>query len=631
MPTTTIIASEEAFAPVFVSKENHYYPEIIPSEELVFFPTLKQDQTIELRFVDRFIVDEITLDFLSGSSSYEVQLSYNGMGGEFLHLEPRGSISFPENYSLVGSFNIGLSINSGPYLLLSKENNLEGFYSPIIGAPDYIPDNTDVMTYEPVSLETGEEVFIPSTSNWIIQDTPITLTTGDSLSVRLFFSDVSDAQAVSISIGDGDSTVVADGTTYTDTSTPWSYCVYDESLMSEEEVYVASFAPHTDFISSAENIFTADIEADYSITTSGIIDDGTVYIPIRPITGTNIITSFVTDFTLATEADDAISTDVGDLISVVNENLTFADSIYEPTIVSGQREIRPSIIPSEEYLFPGIFVEAPQDSALVALFADQTGNVTSNRVAPRLNYYSVQTTDDIVYTSARSLFPDYIKAEDSLFEKVFYSAFYVRNASQSTNRTQSFISIDGGTTFKFDTPTETVERVYESDYYLDQILNTPGLNFSGSLDYYRERGSSQTSLFGQIEIDINVGNKNEIIKRDLTGRNYRPGYEKLPMPDLKSREFVPVYLRAKVKFDPNLGIPIDYSFLHINYSNGSFIENYPGQAYDASSGTYVMSQTLPSIAIPFITNYERFIKLIDDTTDELYDKYPPFFLDYRDL
>lgn len=634
MPTTTMIASEESFFSAAVYKEDHLYPLIIESEEQVYTPTSSYNQQIELNYIAKYQIDDSTNSSFSGNTDYELSFIYGGLTGEFAFINAFSYISFPSDYLFVGSFQLGISVDGGPHLLLDADSRYREFYPSY--KPKHIPENTDVMTYEPVEIGSTEDVTIPTTSTWTVTDTPLELTNGSSISVRFFFSDSADATAMSLAVGDGDSTLIIDSTTYNNTSTAWNFNTYQDSILEGATLYEPSFGHMLDMIPSDETFYVHEIYQLLNIETTGIIDESELYTPGLAVPTASIITQFNIAYNLETEGGDVIVDENGNLVSVANPAIGSSldtGQIFEPTILRGGLVVESIPIPSEEYFFPGVQVEAPQDFPLVAVLPDEQNRVTRNRIAPSLRYYTLPSTGtldapDLIQTSSNTLVPNYIRGEDALFRDVIYTNFYVRNASQSTNRTGINFWMNGGETFPLNNNDTSIDRFYENSIVLDNLAAN-GVIVKDE-DYFRQNGQSNTSLFGQINISASILPKNTPIRDNISNLIFTPAYQKVALPDLSVGEYVGIHLRMEIAFNPDLGLPLDYSFFHLSYINGTLLETYPGQIYDYVNQSYY-TQALPSVTVPFVTNYKKLLDLIDTTVDELYDRYPPFFLDYRDL
>lgn len=267
--------------------------------------------------------------------------------------------------------------------------------------------------------------------------------------------------------------------------------------------------------------------------------------------------------------------------------------------------------------------------AIEVLSSGENNVISNSPVASKFSFYNVPTTeilqpDNLVVSE--SILPNIgrQRAEDAVFTSEVYSSFYVRNNSND-EYAQIFFGINGGENIRLETDGFT-GNIHEVDALnLNQVLFPPNL-----LNEYKDQAFVRTSLFNQATIEVSIAPKNTQLRpleeENLQDVNFVQGNERLQLPNLSPGDYVGVYLKINTNFNVNLGLPVDYAFLHLSYSNltrGEFL-TIPGQVYNRDQNEY-KPRLLPSLVIPFVTDYQRLLELIERTTEDLYALYPPFF------
>lgn len=379
----------------------------------------------------------------------------------------------------------------------------------------------------------------------------------------------------------------------------------------------------TSYIASAENFRALSISTNVDISPT-VIDESQMYFP---------------------------SIGVGAITIQPNAVIPSAESIPTPTVQPGNLNLTVAapLVSSEYFYTPRI--DIPQARPVVLRLASSGmngGGITQNNIAPRLSYYSIPATtpityDQMVYTESLGLVPDYISSSDALFSGQFYTGFYVYNASPFGNvvgKMQNLhLWINGGESFTVTNSATPRTVMYENTPYLDKMNSKYGVGSTTNYDFYNKNGSSNTSMLNQVNVELFVSPTQKLVEFDDAGfsiglnlarQRFSPANEKIKLPDLLPGEYVSIYMRITTQFQPNLGIPNDYSFMHLSYTSGegNVRESYPGQLTSVVGGT-AQTLFLPSVVLKFVTNYDKILKDVDNESNTLYGKYPPYFMYYE--
>lgn len=315
----------------------------------------------------------------------------------------------------------------------------------------------------------------------------------------------------------------------------------------------------------------------------------------------------------------------GDTIITTNKvfkpTLRLSDIIVLPTQISSSSKVSTRHVLSTEKIEP-----------LDVLLGEEKNNlITNNSIAFNLDFYDIPpqvTLNDLIFTRANLPNVERQRAEDAVFPSEIYTSFYVQNNSNDKYE-QLFLTINGGENIRVET-SEFQGNFHEADGY---NLNQTFLSQT-QLDEYKNKSIVRTSLFNQINIELSVAPKNTSLEslddQVFTNTNFISAKERTRLPNLNPEDYVGVYLKISTNFNVNLGIPTDFSFIHFNYFNATRNEHvsFPGQVYSSTQNTY-LPRMLPSMALQFVTDYQRLLQLIERTTEDLYALYPPFFEYYE--
>jgi hypothetical protein len=319
--------------------------------------------------------------------------------------------------------------------------------------------------------------------------------------------------------------------------------------------------------------------------------------------------------------------------------LNTTNVVFEPQVIAGTATINTNFFINNSF----VFRKADLREELLKLIRIVKGDSQSNTptdlsISPRLVYYSINpdkpnlTSSDLLFSPVTNLLDPYIPSEKSIINNTQYKSFYIKNETSSNIRNISFW-VNGGDKVYYKTNAFN-GTINESDFFTDRIddLKTNLTEFD--IAVFKNKANVQTSLFDQIKIEFSVAEKNTILRKDdanFEDIEFFPAQNKQKLPNLSPGEFVGIYLKITSLFNVNYNVPLDFSFLHFEYLkvNRKEINRIPGQVYSTEFNTY-LSRALPSIPIIFVTNYERLLKLIEETTEDLYSNYPPFFLYYQD-
>lgn len=604
--TTSIISSEEFFYTAALYREGSIYPEIIPSGEEFFLPTIKTDREIDLYSIRSLYIQQE--DFSSVFSEYPVTsspITYSFLAPfEVNNLIAVNLISVFSELSPRGDLSLEISINGGDVVTFVSEPR----------SPFYFINE---QTIGNLSTENGDIIITESGSPLNIVN-PVTWNTGDSISISLISSQTSDYENLTVDVFEdvGIGTLTLGVDVYSNVNVPWEFQEYDDTYFSGEFFYTAGAPVSTFSIPSEEFTYAPDVVIEeYFATVDSFIDDFELYKP-----SVNKGPVFIEPLFIDVDSFD-------DITHVIETTIDVTTTVF-----------------NEPFVFQRTYIVQETDDPLLLKQLPSFGSTTlTDRIAPKLRYYFLEENEvldgsQIEFTNANDIIQNYIRGDDSLSGETFYSAFYIHNTSDVTERKNIQLWLDGGTAFEVSN--DTGKAVFEENQLFfskerTNILNRFGIDTDTLRDQYEFVGSARSSVFDQVKVSVYIAEKNQFItppdQFNISQLFFEDMVSKVKVPDLKKGEFVGVYLKFEIEFNASLNIPFDYSFLHLSYQNSEReqLEQYPGQTYFISGNEYV-PQTLPSIRFEFITNYQRFLELIDSTTDELYDRYPPFFLDYRD-
>jgi hypothetical protein len=273
--------------------------------------------------------------------------------------------------------------------------------------------------------------------------------------------------------------------------------------------------------------------------------------------------------------------------------------------------------------FPGLVYYTTDSDVLVnqkfsSVFSDNF-NVFSVSIAPRLVRYIPST---------------------QVFLVTYYKGIYIYNPSiqndgvvHECTRSGVNFSITGGSSFVLDNPSDVY---YEGEIY-ENNLNLPN----------EKNGLNRTSVNDNINISVSPTLlKNENLSyfevdgssfsgSGVSGRDYVPGNLGIAIPTLNPGDYFGVYLKFDVSFDIN-SKPIDYCFFNLSYNNvvsatDEFFparDSIPGKSVSNLSNKNYYNQ---SFALRFDTNLSVLREKINQKIEVLYDNFPPFFSDFREV
>jgi len=330
--------------------------------------------------------------------------------------------------------------------------------------------------------------------------------------------------------------------------------------------------------------------------------------------------------------------DEQNVIYFIADEIPDTNIVYEPRVNPGEQVIttRFSDMRNKAEVLISHVLSIDEPDALKLLAGDSESNViTDVPIGPNIDFYEIPnegeiTQTDLLSSTVNALLPSYIPSEDAIFSNSQYTSFYVKNDSLDFYQ-QIFFDMNGGERISVQN-LDFSGSFYEADNYslpldLDENL----------LLRYKSSGQGNYSLFNQLNISYSVAQKNTLLRvpdEDVVSNlDFVDARQESRLPDLGPGEYVGIYLKIDSLFNVDLDIPVDFSFMHFTYSNATrndFVQ-IPGQTFFRSKNksNYGIN-VMPSVALRFVTNYERLVKLISDTTEELYANYPPFFLYYEE-
>jgi len=284
------------------------------------------------------------------------------------------------------------------------------------------------------------------------------------------------------------------------------------------------------------------------------------------------------------------------------------------------------------------------------------GFLTENDMFSGLNYYT--NPEDIiingVYSSSLSnifniyssfnspRLARYIPSIES-FSSRFYKGIYIYNPSKEKDgflyecaRRNIIFSINGGNSILLDEPLDEKTVFYENNKYLNDL--------NDKINFYKV---NTTSSNGNVKISLSsMGEKNKALPyfnldgfggRENIGvaaNRYTDANSGILIPELFPGDYYGIILRIDINFDIDSS-PFDYSFLNLTY------ENFPTpNAVDFLFGdrdvlpgfsTGDNKYYLQSLSLKFNTSLTSIKRNIAKTVNIIYDNYPPFFSDYREI
>lgn len=275
------------------------------------------------------------------------------------------------------------------------------------------------------------------------------------------------------------------------------------------------------------------------------------------------------------------------------------------------------------------------------------GNYTELDLATSMSYYQIPAstllTPDIVasgYQEVSRFFPEYIPAHKSLTGGVYYRGLYVSNVSANRVCENVQFWIDGGSPYIVSNTVTPRTSIFENSVLLNSPQHTRAMT-PQTREYHKLRGVSRSSLFGNIKLDTYVPTDNvnvnllEINEEGVAGAafnlanvRFTSAPQRVSLPTLRPGDFVGLFLRATVNFDPHVKeVTSDYSFLHLSWVSTSSSGNRRTVAFPSQSQSN-STQFLPSVRLKFETRHDRMMVDVMTKVDSLYRYYPPYFRSY---
>lgn len=260
------------------------------------------------------------------------------------------------------------------------------------------------------------------------------------------------------------------------------------------------------------------------------------------------------------------------------------------------------------------------------------GPIQLDDIAPNLGYFPLKpapayTESMWSYKPTTEIVPNYIPVSEAVFSKTIYRGFYIQNTGEDT-KTNIHFWINGGESFQVKNSPSYIRTLHEAAPFLDTEDTEDSLY----------DGKSRTSLFGQVNVGVFIGPERELVEfesdGDSAGINLRfleftTSSEKISIPDLGPGEYYGIYVKFTTKFVPSLGEPNDYCFLHASWLDPSGRRNvYPGQP---KNNTSIILSGLPSVYVKFTTNFSKLNEYLRQDVQNLYDRYPPFFVRHDEV
>jgi len=548
-----------------------------------------------------------------------------------------------------------MAINVTPSVISSAET----FYATYVNGPGF----QGIYTTE---IASAESFFPMAEASGVANVT----TTTSILSEENFFSAyIAQGEVVTYLIPSNESF-------FNSSVTPGTASVTTAEISSSEHVYYpANLHPNEQLVVTnlgqfieSYRVYSPTIGYLQTLTTTKIPSGESVYNPL--ITGKAVITTSIP----TSELWSPISITPG--VASVYPTIITGGEVYFPTALIGAPQlsvnkiataeafspinINPTVnlttikIISSENFFTSKIIS--QNDYPLCINLPQTaygGPISKDQGAPLQSFYELADTHtitqgDLVVTNLRKVSPDYIPSTDAMFSGDFYSSLYIQNSSEINVNTSDniYFWINGGESFTVQNSATPQTIFQENTSTLDGLI-AHGLTLT-SKEYndYNLNGKNRSTMFGQVKIGTLLGPSRELVEFnadgssigfDLRRQTFLSSTQKLKLPALNPGEHVGIYLKFTTVFNPNDKLPIDYAFLHISNltrstthpSSPAAIDKYPGQRR-YSTGV-LDNRFLPSIRMRLITNYTKLLEAIDTNVDTLYSKYPPYFLNYKDI
>jgi hypothetical protein len=264
------------------------------------------------------------------------------------------------------------------------------------------------------------------------------------------------------------------------------------------------------------------------------------------------------------------------------------------------------------------------------------GPIMLDALAPSLSYFDMDaspayTESSWRYVTINNLVPDYVPVAEALSTTTMYRSFYIYNEG-SDAKTDVKFWISGGESFSVRNSPSFQATLHEPTIFItDEVPEH-------LREKFRLGGKGRTSLFGMVNAEIFLPPTKELVEFDENGFSkalnlrrvrFTSSTNKVTIPTLEANDYQGVYVKFTTRFNPDLVIPVDYSFFHLNWVDGDGARNsYPGQK---RKGNQIILKGLPSVSTVFRTNYSKLSPYLEEDVENLYSQYPPFFSYYKDV
>jgi len=282
------------------------------------------------------------------------------------------------------------------------------------------------------------------------------------------------------------------------------------------------------------------------------------------------------------------------------------------------------------------------------------GFLTENDMFSGINYYTdpLDLIENGIYSSSLSnvfniyssfnspRLARYIPSPES-FSSRFYKGIYIYNPSIENDgvlyecaRRNIIFSVNGGNSILLEEPIDEKTVFYENNKYLKDLNDN--VNFY-KVNTTSSNGNVKIFLSGMDEKNRNLpyfGLDGSGGRESVEGRRYVEANSGIIIPELFPGEYYGIFLRVDSQFDID-SKPFDYSFFNLTYENFPVEEGetflfgdrdvIPG--FSTGENRYYMQ----SLSIKFNTSLSSIRRNIDRTINLIYDNYPPFFSDYREV
>jgi hypothetical protein len=292
------------------------------------------------------------------------------------------------------------------------------------------------------------------------------------------------------------------------------------------------------------------------------------------------------------------------------------------------------------------------------------GKITNADAFPGMNYYTGTETNpiprELIKTGfSGSLFSSvfsnnfntynsentprlarYVKSLNA-FYYTFYKGIYIYNPSIERDgvlyeavRSNISFSINGGSSFTIE---DNGALFYEGGFYsrdLNEEFSLNGLDKTSANGNINIFLSPETSKNKDLVYFSEDGISSSSSSQFISSRVYYNANNGIVIPELNPGDFFGIYLRFDVRFSAD-SKPVDYAFINMSYDNlptpshegdfnFGFRDNIPGKSFGSQD-------FIQSFSFKFTTKLNYFVSELGNVIDKIYDNYPPFFNDYREV